>query len=170
MVKTMTYRMWGSRPQQGQAVKVKIVNPSECLEAISAVIAKRAYEIYESRGCRSGCDQEDWRMAENEILQPLSCGVLESKDGVMVSAFCSSCGAKDIEEIHVCVEPRRLILMGIRNLRPGSVENARVYRVLPLADEIDLSSVKVTMAQHGALLDIQMRKLQKESLTADKAA
>jgi DUF2934 family protein len=166
----MAYRIRRFGPQQRQAVKVKIVNAAECLQAISAVIAKRAYEIYESRGCRQGESLEDWRLAENEILKPLCCGVLDSKEGVMISAFCSSCGAKDIEQIEVCVEPHRLIVVGTRASRLGAGENAKVYRVLPMADEIDPSSVKVTMAQHGALMEIQIRKLQKGSLIGNKAA
>ncbi len=31
-------------------------------------IAKRAYELYLERGCREGCDVEDWEDAEREIL------------------------------------------------------------------------------------------------------
>ena len=31
-------------------------------------IAKRAYELYLERGCREGCDVEDWVDAEQEIL------------------------------------------------------------------------------------------------------
>ncbi len=31
-------------------------------------IAKRAYELYLERGCREGCDVEDWVDAEREIL------------------------------------------------------------------------------------------------------
>lgn len=31
-------------------------------------IAKRAYELYLERGCRPGCDVEDWVDAEREML------------------------------------------------------------------------------------------------------
>jgi len=31
-------------------------------------IAKRAYELYLERGCREGCDMEDWVDAEREVL------------------------------------------------------------------------------------------------------
>lgn len=31
-------------------------------------IAKRAYELYLDRGCRPGCDVEDWVDAEREML------------------------------------------------------------------------------------------------------
>jgi hypothetical protein len=32
-------------------------------------IRERAYELYESRGCAFGQDQQDWLRAEQEILQ-----------------------------------------------------------------------------------------------------
>lgn len=35
---------------------------------ISERIAKRAYELYLERGCRPGCELEDWIDAEQEIL------------------------------------------------------------------------------------------------------
>ena len=31
-------------------------------------IAKRAYDLYLERGCREGCDMEDWVDAERETL------------------------------------------------------------------------------------------------------
>lgn len=40
-------------------------------EALRASISLRAYEIYEQRGCESGCELEDWLQAENEVLLPL---------------------------------------------------------------------------------------------------
>lgn len=40
-------------------------------EAIRVSISLRAYEIYEQRGCESGCELEDWLQAENEMLLPL---------------------------------------------------------------------------------------------------
>ncbi len=166
----MSYGKGTAKAEKRRPVRARIGNVSECLGAISAAIAKRAYEIYQTRGGRPGNDREDWQLAEKEILQPLSCGVLESKDGVTVSTFCSTCGAKDIEEIEVCVEPHRLILAGTRGIKPGCAETAKFYRVLPLGDEIDPASVNVTMAQHGALLEIQMRKVRKESLPGNKAA
>jgi len=32
-------------------------------------IRERAYELYESRGCEPGRDQQDWLRAEQEILK-----------------------------------------------------------------------------------------------------
>lgn len=38
-------------------------------EIILAAIAKRAYELFEQRGCAHGFDMEDWTTAEKEFLQ-----------------------------------------------------------------------------------------------------
>jgi hypothetical protein len=38
-------------------------------EIILSTIAKRAYELFERRGCAHGFDLEDWVAAENEFLQ-----------------------------------------------------------------------------------------------------
>jgi len=32
-------------------------------------ISERAYELYESRGCKPGQDQQDWLRAERELLK-----------------------------------------------------------------------------------------------------
>jgi hypothetical protein len=150
--------------------KVKFGNTEDCLKTVSAAIAKRAYEIYERQGRRPGCDRENWLLAEREILPPLCCGILESKDEVIVSLSCSALGAKDLEEIEACVEPHRLILVGKKGPGSGSAKDASVYRVLHLAEEFDPSSAKVR--QQGSLLDIEIRKsgVNKNSTASKRAA
>ena len=37
-------------------------------ELLHQLIAQRAYEIYEARGCVDGFDEQDWLQAEGEIL------------------------------------------------------------------------------------------------------
>ena len=37
-------------------------------EKVHASLALRAHEIYEQRGCESGCELDDWLQAESEIL------------------------------------------------------------------------------------------------------
>jgi hypothetical protein len=43
------------------------MNQDEAEEKRRALIEKRAYEIYESRGGSHGFDREDWDQAEHEI-------------------------------------------------------------------------------------------------------
>lgn len=38
-------------------------------EIILQTIARRAYQLFEERGCTHGSDKEDWITAENELLQ-----------------------------------------------------------------------------------------------------
>jgi DUF2934 family protein len=38
-------------------------------EIIRSTVARRAYEIFEKRGCQHGFDQEDWVAAEKELLR-----------------------------------------------------------------------------------------------------
>ena len=47
------------------------VTPSEKplapLEPSGDAIARRAYELYQARGCADGCDLDDWLQAEHEL-------------------------------------------------------------------------------------------------------
>ncbi|WHZ14958.1 MAG: hypothetical protein OJF52_001798 [Nitrospira sp.] len=53
-----------------KAVTTQKDNPQEgaLSDELQERIAKRAYELYLERGCREGCDVEDWVDAEREIL------------------------------------------------------------------------------------------------------
>ena len=137
---------------EAPATHLRIGDAMECSKAISDAVARRAYEIYERSGRQPGCDRKNWFLAESEILKPLNCGLLKSKDGVTVSICRSSLNAKDIE---VCVEPHRLVVMAHKdsNLTIGP---AATYRVLSLADEVEPSSVK--LKAHGRLLEIKLSK------------
>lgn len=53
-----------------KAVSARKDNPQEgaLSDERQERIAKRAYELYLERGCREGCDVEDWVDAERDIL------------------------------------------------------------------------------------------------------
>jgi hypothetical protein len=152
------------------SVTASLGNPMECRITLSSAIAKRAYEIYERQGRRPGNDRANWRLAESEVLQPLCCGRLESKDKVIVSLLCSAVDGNDIRRIEVVVEPHRLILVGERQPDSESGKQPSVYRMLPLKEEFDPSSVK--LRQRGSLLEIEIDKAlaNKKAITAQKAA
>lgn len=148
----MTGKSPTAEPGKARASSVKIGNATECSKAISDAVAKRAYEIYERSGCQPGSDRKNWFLAESEIIKPLNCGLLKSKDDVTVSICRSSLNANDID---VCVEPHRLIVMA-RNGSNSMIGPTAVYRVLPLADEIEPSSLK--LRAHGRVLEIKLSK------------
>jgi len=47
------------------------------LDDLDVLIAQRAFERYQARGCQNGCDIDDWLEAEREVLSqvpPMSTG------------------------------------------------------------------------------------------------
>jgi hypothetical protein len=136
--------------------KATIADAANCRKAILEAIAKRAYEIYQEKGCRPGQDRYDWRVAESELVQPLPCVVLLSNDEITISVFSSVFIAKDIDEIEACVEPHSLILVGKKKSASG--EDVDAVRILPLKDEFDPTSAK--LRQKGSYVEIEIHKSQ----------
>jgi hypothetical protein len=88
----------------------------------------------------------------------------------LLTPCCSAVGAKDIREIEAVVEPHRLILVGKKRSDSEPGKDANVYRVLPLKEEFDPSSMK--LRQRGLLLEIEIHKsgMSKASAATKKAA
>jgi hypothetical protein len=130
--------------------KATIADAANCRKAISEAIAKRAYEIYQEKGCRPGQDRDNWRVAESELVQPLSCMVLKSNNGLVISVFSSVLGSKDVDEVEACIEPHTLIFVGKNG------EEVAAVRMLPLEGEFDPSSLK--LRQNGPYGEIEVCK------------
>lgn len=57
------------KPHHGKADATHPTIPAQAMsDALRERIAKRAYELYLERGCRPGCELEDWIDAERELL------------------------------------------------------------------------------------------------------
>src|SRR5437667_12190964 len=68
---------------------LKVVAATDLFARIQTLhdsIARRAYEIFESKGRTSGRDLEDWLQAESEFLHPVHVDVADSDDGLTVRA------------------------------------------------------------------------------------
>jgi hypothetical protein len=63
----------GKRDEKGVTTQKDNPQESALSDELQERIAKRAYELYLERGCRQGCDVEDWVDAERETLT-LPCG------------------------------------------------------------------------------------------------
>lgn len=72
-------------------------------------IGKRAYELFEWRGCQDGHDLEDWFKAERELLRPTPVEVSEKDNMIVVRAAVPGFKA---EELVVNVEPDFVIIKG----------------------------------------------------------
>ncbi len=136
----------------GPAVHVSIGKKEECWKTLAALIQKHASAIYQRRAETAEQGAELWKLAESQIEQPLCCGILNLTGGWLLSFNAAELGTTDIE---VCVEPRRLILLGTNPSIGGTGASDPVVRVLRLPDAVDPSSLKVR--QEGPILDIELR-------------
>ena len=46
--------------------------PEETESSDTALLRRRAYQLYEARGCLDGFDLQDWLQAEREVLEQLT--------------------------------------------------------------------------------------------------
>jgi HSP20 family protein len=120
------------------------------------LIARRAFEIFESSGGSPGHDLEDWFRAESELLQPVSLNTTELYDEYVVRAEVPGFGGRDIR---ISVEPRCLAVSGKLEAKEegenGSVIHSalcanRIFRTLELSSDVDTSAVSATV-QDGIL-------------------
>ena len=125
-------------------ITVTEVSAAEQRRRIDQAIARRAYEIFESRGAAGWHELEDWRQAESEVRCRLCFGLTTSLDSVLVD--CDS-GSFEKGSIELWVEPRQITICG-KPLRPkllasgpAPVYQGTVFRVIVLPAVVDPKGV-----------------------------
>ena len=135
----------------------------ELARGINDLIARRAYELFESRGFEHGQDREDWIRAQSEILVNVLVDIRETDTGFTVRADVPGFIEQDLE---VRVEPRALCITGKRQEDSDQKEEKTVYsgrhanqifRVLDLPSQIDPDSVNATLSD--SILEIRVSKV-----------
>ncbi len=125
-------------------------------------IARRAYEIFESKGRARGHELENWFEAESELFERTPVDVKESLEGVTVLADVRRFAPKELE---VDLEPRRVIIIGKHQVEAerkteisGSAEKrtTRLLRSLELPVEIDTR--QATARLKGGILELDVKK------------
>lgn len=145
---------------------VNLATASELFEHtqdISNLIAQRAFEIFEARGCTHGNDLGDWILAESELLTPVKFHLSES--GEQLTARAEVPGFHR-QEIKVSLEPRRLSISGKTEPREGkgpekhphSHRHAQLmFHVIDLPCEVDPSKAKARF--NDGRLEVVMPKV-----------
>ena len=132
----------------------------EPAQEINDLIARRAYELFESSGFTHGHAHEDWLRAESEILLQAPVDVTETETGFTIRADVPGFGEEDLE---VRVAPRSLCITGKRQEASDQKQGKTVYserrpkhifRVLDLPCEIDPDTVNTTVSD--GLLEIKL--------------
>ena len=156
--KTMTTELTSRSQSAKHPAVLKLMGGapfSQRMQQVYDNLARRAYELFESRGCQHGHDLEDWFRAECELLNPTPVEISDADDQVIVRAVVPGLSDKDIE---VRVAPHRLIITGRREpIRDqekrkthSETSSYEVVRMLDLSQEIDPDEVTATV-QNGTL-------------------
>ena len=154
----------------GEKVKVMAMDVREQERRVQTEIARRAYEIFRSRGSSSGHELEDWRQAEADVICLGCYGRMIVDAGFWIGADAEMFEQGSIE---IWVSPRRITIFGKQNvdkkistqrsIRPGAI----IFQVINLGCEVDPSAVKTKI--DGPSLEILLRTVQAVSKTQLKS-
>ncbi|HYL62922.1 MAG TPA: Hsp20/alpha crystallin family protein [Candidatus Methylomirabilis sp.] len=169
----MTVERANKHCRDGELVQVSTVAADEQTRKIHAAIARRAFDIFESRGSAPWHELEDWRSAEKEMMANLCFGQTTVGQnlwlGTDASRFCEG-------TIGIWVAPRQLTIFGKPRTKKGHIQAeggvnsaaSTIFRVIPLPCDVDPAAV--TARIRGSALEIVAKKapisIQKDLIAA----
>jgi HSP20 family molecular chaperone IbpA len=139
------------QPEIAQSVSVVEADVFDRMNETRELIARRAYEIYQSRGGAHGSDQNDWFSAEGELLPKLQVEYDVTDSAVRLTAQVPGFSAKDLE---VEVGHRRAVVCGVHadsnQAAFSGPRDKKIMRIFDLPFDVDpvLAAAKL---QSGAL-------------------
>ncbi len=143
------------------------------MQQVELAIARRAYELFEARGCEHGHDWEDWFRAKSELLRPVSVTISESEDRITV---CANVPGFEANELKVSIEPRRVTILGEKGLSPTRTAAGKTEPIAGYSDQIlqvidlptDVTAENAVVEWQGGLLKFELPKAAQP--TAEAAA
>src|SRR6266699_4184708 len=130
---------------------------------INELIARRAHELFESRGWAHGHDLEDGLTALSDVLLHVLVDITETETELAIRADVPGFNEQDLE---VRVAPRSVYITGKRQEASEQKEGETVYserrsnqvfRVLDLPSQIDPDRVNATLSD--GILEIRLLKV-----------
>jgi len=123
------------------------------MDETSALIAQRAFEIFQTRGGGHGSDRDDWFIAEQELLPQLAieCDVTDS--AIRLTAQVPGFDAKDLE---VAVGHRRAVVCGLHSDSDQTAgSHSRDKKVMQIVEvPFDVDPVLATATLQSGTLQI----------------
>lgn len=145
-----------------QPIVIKSTGLSDEARQMFDMIAKRAYEIFETKGRIRGREVEHWLEAEGELFAPTAINVKESRDGLTVQADVRGFTPPELE---VDLEPNRVTIIGKHRShasrqtslgRSPETRATRLLRSLQLSVEIDPR--RATARLQRGVLELDVKK------------
>jgi hypothetical protein len=149
-----------------ERLKIAAVNASEQTRRVQEAIARRAYEIFESRGSASWHELEDWRQAESELVRPRCSGQMGIDGTLWVGTEATNLDEGTIEiwiaprQLTICGKPRAAKEGAVTNRSGSCFDRELIFQVVDLTCEVDPS--RVTAVINGPSLEILLRKADAE--------
>ena len=154
-----------SAKQTKSATSAKLVPPADLFDRVQQLhdsVKRRAFEIFEGNGGIHGRDLEDWFRAESELTQPVKVHVADTEGDLTVRADVPGFAGKELE---VSVEPRRVTVVGRREISKEEESRSRVYKegasdqILRVVDlPTDVDPAKALASVKGGVLELKMPK------------
>jgi HSP20 family molecular chaperone IbpA len=144
------------------------------MQQIQLAIARRAYELFETRNREHGHDWEDWFQGESELLRPVTVVISETGDRFSVRANVLGFG---VDELKVSVEPRRMVILGrkeistageVKEAGPNDLYPDQIMRLIEIASEVDPASAVIEL--QSGILKCELLKVAKPGAKAAGAA
>jgi HSP20 family molecular chaperone IbpA len=133
----------------------------EHLRKVCDLIARRAFEIFESRGHVHGYDWEDWYRAESAVLQTVSNEVSDSGDAFLAVV---AIAAYRPQNLKLSAEPQRLRIVGCPT--PATDESGTPENITPRPRAFSVAyqfpapvdPAKASAEIRGDLLEVRLPK------------
>jgi HSP20 family molecular chaperone IbpA len=131
---------------KSQPVQVVEADVLDRMNETNALIAQRAYEIFESRGGAHGSDRDDWFGAVDEVLHPLAIEPIETDDALRLTARVPDFDAKELE---VVIGHRRAVICGAHedSNQPADARrgDSKVMGIVELPFDVDPILARATL-------------------------
>lgn len=157
-----------SKPKSDRPVV--LLNPSDPadlqrkVQKLQLAISRRAHELFEARGQEHGHDQEDWFLAESELLCPASVSLSESEDRISV---CVDVAGFDQTELEVSIEPSRISILGEKKNSGTKAKDETSGRTSANPDQIlEIVDLAAEVIPERAVVELQGGVLKFEIPTA----
>jgi HSP20 family molecular chaperone IbpA len=147
----------------------------QTISDIQGRIARRAYELFTSKGFTDGHDLQDWLSAESELLGKTPIELSDNEKEFTITAGMPGFSDKDVD---IRVEPRRVFITAKREEKSEDKKKGKtfysersneVFRAVDLPAEVDPDKVHATLSK-GELEITLPKKEPKKVLVAAKAA
>lgn len=144
------------------SIAIKTTGLSPEAKQMFGLIARRAYEIFESKGRVRDRELEHWLQAESELFERTSINVKESRDVVTVLADVRGFTSKELE---VDLEPKRVTIIGrhqsqtdqkTNSNHSSEMRDSRLLRSLQLPVEVDTHHATARLRR--GVLELDVRK------------